>query len=62
MTFDTDSLDSPLFLFEGPSDPNPGSPHPVTRELWEEYKRLLRDRDKAGPPGELPNRDGGQSG
>jgi hypothetical protein len=54
MTFDADSLDSPLFLFEGPSDPNPGPPHPATRALWEEYRRLLRERDTARP-GDKPN-------
>lgn len=50
MVFDTDSLETPLFLFEGPSDPNPGAPHPVTRQLWEEYKRLLDDRARRNAP------------
>jgi len=57
MPFETDSLDRPLFEFEGPSDP-PGPVSDATRQVWEEYKRLLRERDEHKAQGEPPNDNG----
>lgn len=44
MWYETDSLDSPLVIIEGPSDPITGPASPVVLEAIERYRRLLAER------------------
>jgi hypothetical protein len=59
MRIESDSLDRPLFEFEGPSDP-PGPVSAATRKVWEEYKRLLRERDEHKAQSEPPSDSNGE--
>jgi hypothetical protein len=43
----TESKDAPLFVFEGPSDPNPGPPTVAPIQTWEEFWRLVYERAKS---------------
>jgi hypothetical protein len=45
MWYETDSLDSPLVIIEGPSDPITGPASPVVLEAIARYQRLLAERE-----------------